>query len=666
MISHTPERSSDEPTTNVAFFHYSQLDKSKPQTSDGAFRAIAEQLVHTNRGNRLTLDALSLILSEKGSGQKTASGKDIREVLDILLKQHPVFIIIDGVDECMETETLLEQVRSLCLEHDCRFILIGRPDVRIPVRWEAYGSDNTWKVQLTHSLVNDDIGEYLKNGLQLLTLRGAFGRNIRTTDDLKATVNFDLFRTLANAAEGIFLWARLLLNLMNSPALTPAFRLEMLKCPAELVSLDVLYQKILDTLGEADGNEQRTAKNILQWLTFSAIPLSLTTLHTALAINVGRPTTELDYLTDYPDCIPRVTFSLVEVHILQNKASLIHLSFKEFLMSGRANNNNRPITTTLGKMAHMDTGSRGRHLNSYMSSSTNHLRTQQSYASRRGRLDDVVEENMGPRLGTNMTHYAHMSTPIVSQGFTWDSTLNIQLHLAAVCLSYLIHDVPPRPLQKLRRSQSSHRFNIQAASNTLEASAEDVERLEDGPSIDTIVTQFPFLRYSALCWYHHLSIEHHLHGSPFEISSILFGGHESSVAWIPLLAQFLVSRATVTTWVESAYMFRLAPRLDHLIPLLRYLDLDTRPMNAEAREKYWIILGVRQLAGALYHLYERHSQMLFENPTLIWQQDIEKAEDPSFWPVWQEEPDIRIALPPSPFYQDAPMRGDQNVLPTAH
>ncbi|KAF7524548.1 hypothetical protein G7054_g11379 [Neopestalotiopsis clavispora] len=662
LMLNAADHSADAPKSNVAFFHFTQLDRTKPQTCDGAFRALAEQLIHAYRGNGLTLDAISLIRNEKGSGQHVSSANDVREVLDILLKQHPVFIVIDGVDECNEPEYLLEQVRSICLEHDCRFILLGRPEVCIPMHWQDYATAHDWRIELTYLLVQDDIEKFLEDHFQLLATRGAFGRNLVTAGDLKATLGEGIFSSLAFASEGMFLWARLLLNLIKTPALTPASRLDILRRPTDLVSLDTLYQKILDVLGAADQHQRWTAKKVFQWLAFSAVPLNLTTLHTALAINVGRPTTELDYLTDYPDCIPQITLSLVEVRRVPNKAGFIHLSFKEFLMSGRVAYVRRPTFEMAAQMAPAGLQGDPAHY------ALDHVHQREGRATPRGGLRDHYhhvpsEDEFSHHLGGNapISSERPLAAP---RGFMWDSANNIQLELGTVCLSYLAHDVPPRPLLKIQREDADHRYNRQAASNTLVASLEDVERMTvEAPTTDKIMSHFPFLRYSTLCWHYHLWAAHYTvissYGNPSPPESSI-----SSDSFVPLLAQFLLDRMSVTTWVEAAYIFNYPPRLENLVSRLVYLDSDMRSRSAEARERCWVLLGIQQLCEALRYLAEMHKEKLLQNPSLIWQQEITKAEDRNFWPIWNDEPEIKITLPLDPFNQDATMRRDHSLQAT--
>lgn len=653
LLSHVPENLSHQDKPSVAFFHYSQLDRSKLQTPDIALRAIAEQLIHEKRNNRLTLDALSLIQEDQGSGQRYSSTKDVMGVLDLLLRQHRVFIVVDGVDECHDPQGLLELIRSLCLDHDCRCILLGRPDIRIPNEWYTYQSKICWTVDLDHSIVSDDIARYLEDQFQQFTFRGLFGRRISGVADLLKQTRPDLFLNLASAAEGMFLWGRVLANLLSSPAMSPAARLRSIQQPNELISLDNLYTRILDTLFQANETEQQVAKRLFRWLGVSCMPLTLESFHTALAINVGHKTSELDYLPEYPDCIPRITCSLVEVMRARGTLSFLHVSFKDFLIGrgdfiGSALESERLDNRYSSAIPTPNRIHEARRFN--MDSLRGALRPHD------GATDDLAPHPTHPRHDSHQQPHRRSGRDVWNY-FGFSNLAEIHLELAATCLSYLIYDVPAQPLQSIRQAEPPHGFRIDAASNTLEASQADVDRFQGTRDIDQIRTEYPFLRYSTLCWSSHIGMAH----------SFLGDLRNSETPWIEILAQFLLNRFRVTTWVEAACMYGLVPRLDRLIPCLAYLGafsvVPAGQAGAQHREHAWVYLGLLQLTGALKSLSEGHRHALLLNPTLIWQNEITKAVDENFWPNWKNELEIQVDVGPEPLMRNASMKGGHDVPP---
>ncbi|KAI8953936.1 hypothetical protein F4801DRAFT_587874 [Xylaria longipes] len=624
------EPGEEEPS--VVYFHYSQTDQYKDSSSIAWFRAISEQLIHAHRGDQLTLDSLAMIQSEEGSGQHVASTSDVRAVIDILLRQHPTFIVIDRVDECNNPEALLEGVRNVCIDHDCRVILLGRPNTPIPRQWN-----------LNSSSVSRDIACYLQDNLSRLIAQGILGNG------------------------GRFLWAKVLLNLLQSPALSPAARLTILQKPAELVSLDALYRRMLDMLGASSVDEQELAQKVFQWLLFSTMALNTASFHTVLAIHPGRPTTQLDYLTEYPQCIPRITCSLVELHADRDTFIFLHLPFKDFLLH-KAHYNRRQNTTFSRSMRSFEPDHRDAELQQWQQQchDIGDLVDPRGFRERRRSPTSLYPEYCSGSASSTSKYTQSIASQrlhpegrnILHQNIA--DVRGSQLALAETCLSYLIFDIPAQPLQAVRKEKPFCGFSLEAVSDSLEASAIDADMITNGSRRQDINVQYPFLRYSALCWQHHLVI-----GRGNRVDQAVSGTPE---LWITLLSQFLnINRFTVTMWTEASYHYHLVPQMGRQNPLIAQLmtspSLPARPViDIRAREYAWVGIGLHQLSGALKHLAERFGNRLLQNPSLIWQKDIEKAEDEEFWPNWEEEELTGMEVDmEGPFQQDS-WQFDYDVL----
>lgn len=631
---------------SVVFFHFSELDKRKPQTTSVALRAIAEQLIHHHRHNRATVDALRMVEMETGSGQRRSSDNDIRMLIDILLRQHPTFIVVDGIDECADAERLLEEVRALCTSHDCRFILLGRPNIQLPDRWSFYETP-VRNILLTPELIDSDIQVYLDAQLDVLARKGLFGIATRSSTQLMERSRHDLLAHLGRKAEGLFLWARLLINLLSSVGLSPAERMSILEEPGYLHGLDALYGRTLEVLRRRSHREQQVAQKIFRWIAFAAIPLGLNAFRTVLALKPGSPITDLDYLPEYPAGIPVFTTALVEVSIAQDTLTFIHATFKDFLYSLGQQAPSLCMYPSYGNSTSGPARFLQRSLGSHSSLSNTSTTMNPPVASTLGRyhsdpLVDIVmsndEEEMERDIQIQPMSIVEMETVEVDFGLT-DSNA-IHFCLATECISYLLFDIPPGPLLEIRRQDVSCRFQIDAASNTLVANVEEAEQIQSGPSRAKLDESYPFLRYSALCWYHHL-IEAH---SSADMHLTLW---KSPPLWTTLLSQFLVNRFTVTTWVEAAYTYRLVPRLTRLLSFVQYMKPNSRPSSLQLREYWWIYQGLHQLSEALLYLAHTKRGELHINPSLIWQKEIVSAYDRNFWPLWKEDSELKATIAPA-------------------
>lgn len=624
------------PEPHIAYFHFSQLNRSTAQTTDSAFRAIATQLVHNRRRDRIALDVLALIEADSGSGQQLASPNDVKAVIDILLRQNPAVILIDGVDECDEPNRLLEYVRIVCIEHNCRVILLGRPNVRIPHQWTMYDGQ-FGNVDLVPDLIAEDLKLFLEEKLTGFAKRRLFGSDVRIADDLRQTIP-----VLANQAEGLFLWVQLLVNLLESPALTPADRIHILKSPGYLYGLDQLYERTLDVLRQQMPEEVQVAQTLFQWISCSAMPLSKAAFHTVLAIRPGRPTEENDYLPDYPNCIPLITCALVEVQPNQDTFSFIHITFKEFLLSASPRSSTtsrirRPLLAPGFRSPNEESNdeeSQGISHNPFTLNPGSQPYIEGSHRMDKGKRRSwttVSEEHL---LQSKREHKHH------SVEFKILNIKAIHATMAETCISYLVFDIPARPLTESKTSRlTNHRFSFtEGVNDMLIATIEDELRIVSDLHRERLDSKYPLLRYSALCWDHHLIqvnklMENNISTSPFPL--------ESPPVWVILLSQFMLNRLSVTTWVEATYTYRRAPHLNHLLDCLGFLQPGHQvPIvltTVQVRECWWAYIGLQQLTKALNYLQQHHEQALLVTPYKIWHEDIVKAEDEEFWPVWKEE-----------------------------
>ncbi|XXG99676.1 hypothetical protein Hte_006017 [Hypoxylon texense] len=105
-------------------------------------------------------------------------------------------------------------------------------------------------------------------------------------------------------------------------------------------------------------------------------------------------------------------------------------------------------------------------------------------------------------------------------------------------------------------------------------------------------------------------------------------------SWAPYLSRFLLARPNITNWVESSFSYRLQPTVANLKRAIESVAGDFDQRISESREIHWILHGLNQLDEALTDLCNTFGRALQNTPSLIWQDTITAATDPSFWPVW--------------------------------
>ena len=588
------------------------------------------------------------------SGQPIASAADVCAVLKFLLLHFPTYLVIDGVDECDDAATFLETLQEISFSSDTRVITLSRPNLVIPPLLSRH-LDTGWKFLLTNEHNSHAILSFLISEFAFMDSEGRFGTRHRMSEKAtrynfvpaplrphrdsisppgpsservneprarrrrprESTVEHSMvspstIQELASRANGMFLWARLLTNSLRSPGLSPRDRLLILEEANLLEGLEGFYSRILSLIGRKSPPRERiTTAKIFKWISGSFYPLRPSTLHTALAIDPGYATADDQYLVNYPECIARITFALVEINVDGN-LGFIHLSFREYLES--------PASEAFPE-------------------------------------------------------------------FTLKNPSPVHAELASICLSYITNDVRQRPLQNTVRTDFMNLdYSTHEPNEARDYSLERILQLTE-PQKSRVSRTYPLLRYATVCWPEHLKLcldQSCPQGESPSISrtGIKSAGKSQAVPkplisvlnlslWPATLSQSLTDRISVAIWVEASCLYQLAPKISGILPPVKSLRKQVKPVTMEGREVWWMAMGLEQLSLALDQLRLPYIEKLRDNPTLIWQEDYERVTDPHFWPTWsvyyesarsksdqEDEHGASAFLPERPLHQPASRQAD--------
>lgn len=303
---------------NVAFFHFTF---GQPNTIDlgHAFRAILLQLLHRNQDNKQIIDALSLQMDVTGSGQLIASEDEVEQALALCVQLVPgSFFIFDGVDECTRPLEFLNRLYEICKNSYAKMVLLHRPDLRLPPSY-----DSCTKVPLTRALNLEDIKLYVLSETSKLS---------EPTLILGSLSKTTFVERIASRANGMFLWARLMMQYLNCPALSEAERLEAIMDVNLIEGLEELYGRILDRIKNKFRKEKDVVFKTLRMVAVAVRPLKLAELKIALAIRVGIVTTTANTISNFDSSWVFFCGSLLEERE-NGTICFMHSSVKDFLMS---------------------------------------------------------------------------------------------------------------------------------------------------------------------------------------------------------------------------------------------------------------------------------------------------------------------------------------------
>ena len=623
----------------VAYFHFDKSTRHGGKTSNEAFRALAAQLIDSHQNEAALVDALSVLFDEK-SNQLQASASDVDSVLKLLMQQCPTYLVLDGIDECVDYRELLVRMSDLLMTFDCRVLMLSRPDVTFPWSYRVK-SNSSWLAQLNTSDNMAGVGPFLHRRLGLMADQALFGNH---------EIDPDLIDDLTTRSQGVFLWAIVLTKYLECPALSPNERIHTMKTANLLQDMAQLYNRILETLAKSYENKKQVAIDIFRWTAFSLYPLGVTELRIAVAIVPGESTDQADLLADLPNCVQQISCSLVEIDHYRF-ISFIHLSFKEFIERDPQCHPRFTLRDTQAVHRALAT-----------SCISHLLRDIPEQPLRRLETDVPLETgNVGNFACGAEARLEHRLQPAESR-----SRITAKypfLRYAFLC--WTTHMVRALPLLDKGSSvvdfeATGHQSSQRLPPWQLPYRPRKRRRLSQdfGSSGDVELSTYAS-RYARFAPLGHTESSNYFDHSDEEFGStsilnaqrpenkinlatLYRSAADCTEDWAPFLSELLIRPMLVNVWVEMCCTFGSSPNLTHLSQQLKQLSSKFTQQTVEGREMWWISSGVHRLSHALLELRDKHHLHLVRNPTMIWQDHICSATDPVFWSNWETEIDDEL------------------------
>jgi hypothetical protein len=302
-------------TIPVTCYHFFDQGSSTKPTRVAAYRAIVTQIFQQTYRNEqirsifsLAHDATKIVASEQ-------------ELIDLLKLSLPfftdIFIVLDGIDECTESAKLFQHISELCAISSVKAILFSRPNVASLQK--DIKTERTIRMSL--DVLSKDIAVYLDR--ELLKLEAS---HLLPPGTDCSTLQLHLIER----TEGMFLWARLMMAYLNSPALTPAQRIEsILETTPD--GLDEMYHRIFVLITSSDRPSQDLAKRVFMWLAYGAWDLDSHQLHEAMYMDIVSADRS-NRLVDVDNAMIVACGGLVEKR-RNSEFQFIHLTARDFILS---------------------------------------------------------------------------------------------------------------------------------------------------------------------------------------------------------------------------------------------------------------------------------------------------------------------------------------------
>jgi len=263
------------------------------------------------------------------TGQLTASENELRGLLQLCLTKNSI-LILDGIDECGDNSSLIKSLLKVSVERAPRILFLSR--INVPSLKRSIQAD--MQMQPAKQLVTQDICLFCDRQLDELIEDDILPDSAHDQKDV-------LVQHLVKGADGMFLWARLMLQYLRSPSLTPRQRLRTIKEVNFPEGLETMYDRILLVIHEAGATSRSLASKILIYVTHSIIPMTTIQIqHAIIAETAEGSAADIDDITEFEDAAIMTCAGLLEKTLVDpalgfkersNSFRFVHLSIKEML-----------------------------------------------------------------------------------------------------------------------------------------------------------------------------------------------------------------------------------------------------------------------------------------------------------------------------------------------
>ena len=230
------------------FFFKSDLpDLNSPQA---AYRSMLTQIVHSDRHDQDVLDRFAFAMDDSTTGQTTATHFELVEMVEMLMQNDPrTVLVLDAIDECSNVRTLTEVLVKLSVTCSTKMILFSRYNVHNLIQYVP----SRFQLAISRDLVSKDIQSFFSHAVDDLLEDGLL---------LPSSGPVDIVAHLVNGADGMFLWARLMVNFLNLTVHTPASRLRVITDVVSPEGLEDMYDRILAVIEQSGTTTCSFAKRV--------------------------------------------------------------------------------------------------------------------------------------------------------------------------------------------------------------------------------------------------------------------------------------------------------------------------------------------------------------------------------------------------------------------
>lgn len=313
-------------TDDSVLYFFFRSGVASMQFSLSAYRSITAQILQHHRADHDVIDKFIFAMDQESGGQLAASRNELLELIRVYL-QTPgrSYIIMDGVDECEDNNTLVQDLLLMRFESEAKVLFFSRPNV----------------AKLLYAVPEDYhllMGKKTATDIQLYLKRKVASLKDETLLPPSADVD-NLVANLETGADGMFLWARLMIRYLSSLALSKPQRLKIIRDVTFPEGLEAMYDRIGALIETGFEVEKELARQVVIWLTFTKRQITTRELQEAVQSEDGDAEPgEEEKLSDFTQRVVMTCAGLVEIENMHDPVQgrstdffrFIHLSAKEY------------------------------------------------------------------------------------------------------------------------------------------------------------------------------------------------------------------------------------------------------------------------------------------------------------------------------------------------
>lgn len=305
----------------AVLFHFISYVDSRKASVSFALRAILAQILGICHSAPLVLETFSFathVAKEKGRADLTRL--ELKQLLCLVIGQiGRGYMVLDGLDECEDPDTIIRYLSEAISDTKFNLIVFSRPNVA------SFRGLNHIQLEIDPRKTDADIAAFLLPQIEALY-----------DDDLiSEDVDNDIvLRCLVSGANGMFLWARLMMVYLRSSALTPSLRQKAIMEARDPEKLDDMYFRILCLISQKFREEQQLARQVFKWVAHAVRQLEPGELLCAMQSPSEDNTGSRDAVDrgegDLQHTITMICGSLVELSC--GKFRFVHKSVQDFFV----------------------------------------------------------------------------------------------------------------------------------------------------------------------------------------------------------------------------------------------------------------------------------------------------------------------------------------------